>query len=144
MKVSRQQATENRARVVEAASRLFREHGFEGVGVADIMRAADLTHGGFYANFAGKSELEIEAVEAAFAETVVSLKVIAARSEDPLRSIVEYYLSPAHRDQPGVGCVVAALAPDATRAGLPLRDAFERGIKTYLGLLGDFPRLSGP
>ena len=61
MRVTREQAAANRERVLDAASTLFRKHGFDGVGVADIMKAAGLTHGGFYGQFASKEDLAAEA-----------------------------------------------------------------------------------
>ena len=70
MKVSREQAAQNRERIVEAAARLFRERGFEGIGVADLMKEAGLTHGGFYGHFSSKDDLIAEASEHALAESL--------------------------------------------------------------------------
>ena len=135
MKVSRQEAEENRARVVLKAGELFREYGFDGIGIADLMRAAGLTHGGFYGNFASKDDLAVEAVSTALAATTERLVETTASAPDRLGAITDYYLSDAHRDGLADGCVVAALAADAARGNEKLRAAFEAGIETYLDLL---------
>lgn len=135
MKVSREQAAKNRAHVVEVAGEQFREHGFDGIGIADLMKAAGLTHGGFYANFASKDDLAAEAASAALAETTARLTEATADAPDRLRAITDYYLSDRHHDDIATGCVVAALAPDAARGSEKLRTAFETGIETYLDLL---------
>jgi len=135
MRVSRAQADENRRRVVDVASELFRERGFEGIGVSDLMKAAGLTHGGFYGNFASKTDLEVEAALHSFDCTLDRLKEAISRSNDALATIVRFYLSTAHRDALAKGCGIAALAEDAARAGPELRTTFERGIRAYLDLL---------
>jgi TetR/AcrR family transcriptional repressor of nem operon len=135
MKVSRQQAEENRARVVDVAGTQFREHGFDGVGIADLMKAAGLTHGGFYANFASKDDLASEAAGRAIAETTARLKDGVQDAADPLAAVVDAYLSQEHRDALGSGCVLAALAADAARGSEKLRTAFEVGVENYLSLL---------
>jgi TetR/AcrR family transcriptional repressor of nem operon len=137
VKVSRQQASANRARVVEVASELFRAKGLDGIGVAELMRQAGLTHGGFYANFASKHDLAIEAVDAAFAGTRQKLLDVVAGAEDPLAALVKYYLSPLHRDDAQHGCVVAAIAGEAGRQDKEFRAAFERGILAYLSIIDD-------
>jgi TetR/AcrR family transcriptional repressor of nem operon len=135
MKVSREQARLNRAHVVEVAGAEFRRHGFDGIGVADLMKAAGLTHGGFYGNFASKDDLAAEASAHAIAETTNALTEHLAGAKDPLAAFVELYLSPEHRDNPAQGCVLAALAPDAARGSPALHQAFEQGVEDYLALL---------
>src|SRR5262245_10098091 len=112
MKVTREQAVENRERIVAAAARLFREHGFDGIGVADIMKSAGLTHGGFYGHFGSKDDLAAEACARALDRSVTKWDAIAAADGDPLATIVGSYLSEAHRDRPGSGCMVAAVGSD--------------------------------
>lgn len=135
MKVSRQQAEENRKRVVEVASALFRSHGFDGVSVADVMKGAGLTHGGFYANFASKDELAIEAIGDGLNRSRQHLLDIADGTADPLAALVRFYLSADHRDHPEAGCPIAALVSEAGRRDDSLRKAFERGIIGYLQIL---------
>src|SRR5437762_11734498 len=102
MKVSREQAAQNRERIVEAAARLFRERGFEGIGVADLMKEAGLTHGGFYGHFSSKDDLIAEASERALTESLVLWSEFADRaSGDPLPAVAGAYLTRRHRDNPG-------------------------------------------
>lgn len=142
MKVTREQAEKNRAHVVEVAGAQFRRHGFDGIGVADLMKAAGLTHGGFYNNFASKDALAAEAVTRVFAETTARMREVAAGAENPLAAAVGLYLSPLHRDSLEAGCAIAALSQDAARGSDPLRKAFEAGIVGYLDLLVDIAHLS--
>src|SRR4029453_7826596 len=99
MKVSREQAGQNRERIIEAAARLFRERGFEGIGVADLMKEAGLTHGGFYCHFSSKEVLIAEAAALALPRSLALLSTRPARtSGDPLSDIAGAYLSSGHRD----------------------------------------------
>lgn len=137
MRVSREQAAENRERVVAVAAEQFRAHGFDGIGVSDLMKAAGLTHGGFYGQFASKDDLAAEAATRAFVETTASLKARALATDDPFTTAISIYLSAAHRDSPDRGCAIAALSQDAARGSPKLRAAFEAGIEGYLGLIED-------
>src|SRR3982751_3803660 len=129
MKVSREQAARNRERIVEAAARLFRERGFEGIGVADLMKEAGLTHGGFYGHFASKDDLIAQAAGRALAESRSLWSGLAPTgSGDPLPAVAAAYLSSEHRDNPGAGCVLAALGPDVSRQG----PAGGRAVTTYV------------
>jgi TetR/AcrR family transcriptional regulator, transcriptional repressor for nem operon len=134
MRVSRERALENREQIIETAARLLRKHGFDGIGVADIMKAAGLTHGGFYRNFASKDDLAVKASEYAIADTKASLKEgLAQQPKDPLRILIERYVSPDHCDDPGSGCILPALAVDAARRDDPaLRAVFVTAIEFYL------------
>ncbi|MGU3541793.1 TetR/AcrR family transcriptional regulator [Methylobacterium sp. A52T] len=134
-KVSQEQAKLNRQRVVEVASSLFRERGLHGVGVADIMAAARLTHGGFYGQFASKDALAVEAFDAALAE----------EHRGKLDALIANYLSLGHIDAPGRGCPLAALANDVAREppGSPIRTHFSQGVERLVELLAELiPRTS--
>src|SRR5678815_3029070 len=99
MRVSREQATQNRERVLDTAAKLFRERGFAGLGVADLMKAADLTHGAFYGQFESKEDLMVQACARAFEDSLEQWQAAAARSpDDPLAGVASSYLSRAHRD----------------------------------------------
>lgn len=136
MRVSREQAEKNRANVIDVASRMFRERGFEGVGIADIMKAAGLTHGGFYGQFASKEHLVAEASTAAMSRTHKRWKsAVEAAPESPMRTIASFYLTPAHRDHPETGCAFAALAPDAARSAPDVKAAFEAGLENQIALV---------
>ncbi|MGP3991278.1 TetR/AcrR family transcriptional regulator [Streptomyces sp. 3N207] len=117
-RVSQAQAQENRKRVVETASRLFREQGTN-VSVADLMKAAGLTHGGFYKQFASKEALVDEATAHAFCELAelhtTGLERHAGQREAAQRELIATYLSVEHRDNAAGGCPVAGLATDMAR-----------------------------
>jgi TetR/AcrR family transcriptional regulator, transcriptional repressor for nem operon len=101
--------------ILKEAARLFRERGFDGAGVAEIMNAAGLTHGAFYAHFASKEALEAEAVERAFAQSDNRIFAMTANARDPKRVFLANYLSATHRNDVGSGCVIAALGPEIAR-----------------------------
>lgn len=133
MKVSREQMAENRERILGVAARRFREHGFDGISVADVMSEAGLTHGGFYGHFANKEELMAEAVRRAVTDTrALWTQARENKGTDPLTEVVHGYLSPRHRDRPGHGCAMAALAVDATRHGPQVREAMTAGLKQQI------------
>jgi len=137
MRVSREQAAENRDRIVDAAGRLFRERGFDGIGVANLMKAAGLTHGGFYGNFESKEDLAVEACERVLARTAETWPALAAKDpEAPLKGLLEQYLTARHRDRPGEGCIYAALAADVARQSSPaLRRTFTAGLRPLIDTL---------
>ncbi|MDR2333916.1 MAG: TetR/AcrR family transcriptional regulator [Burkholderiaceae bacterium] len=134
MKVSKTQAAENREGIVEAAARLYREKGLDGVGVAEITRDAGLTHGGLYRHFESKDALAREACLRAFEWTITPLEGLEPPSSDTasatkLHTLVHSYLSASHRDHPGEGCPAAALAADAARAGPEMSEVFAQGVE---------------
>lgn len=137
MKVSKAQAAENREGIVDAAARLYRQKGLEGVGVAEITRDAGLTHGGLYRHFESKDALAREACLRAFDWTITPLDGLGApeagdadtASTARLHALVQGYLSVDHRDHPGEGCPAAALAADAARAGPEMSEVFAQGVE---------------
>jgi TetR/AcrR family transcriptional regulator, transcriptional repressor for nem operon len=138
MRVSREQAALNRDRIIDAAGALFRAKGFGGVGVADIMKAADLTHGGFYGHFSSKDDLVAQARKRAMARAATNWeRVVADAPDTPFAALLKHYLSERHRDEPGKGCVFAALAADASRSGKVVRSAFAEGLEPLLDILTD-------
>jgi len=138
MKVTREQAKLNRERVVATAARLFRQQGFEATGVAELMQSAGLTHGGFYAQFGSKEQLMVEACERAREESEHRWQVLFERvPERRLSAIASSYLSPQHRDDPGAGCVLAALSIEASRQGPTLRAVFTQAARRFIGILGE-------
>ncbi|MBV7458020.1 TetR/AcrR family transcriptional regulator [Acidovorax sp. sif1233] len=136
MKVSKEQMAENRERILDAAARLFRERGFDGIGVADLMKSAGLTHGGFYGHFASKDELMAQATARALdglqSAWAALARGAAAQGRDPLAAIESAYLSPGHRDAPGQGCLLAALGGDASRQGPAVRRAVTEGMQAQV------------
>jgi TetR/AcrR family transcriptional repressor of nem operon len=141
MKVSREQAALNRERILEVAAQRFKEHGFGGIGVADLMREAGFTHGGFYGHFGSKEKLMAEAYALALERSRHGwAKRAAANPDDPVGEIARGYLSPRHRDNPGAGCAVAALAADAARQGPDIRGAVTKGLQSSFAYLAGLMR----
>jgi TetR/AcrR family transcriptional repressor of nem operon len=136
MRVSRQKAAENRERIIDAAGALFRKKGFDGIGVADIMKAAQLTHGGFYGHFASKDDLVSQASQRAMARAAMNwTNVTASAPKNPYAALLDHYLSPRHRDDPGHGCAFAALSGEAARCGKPVRSAFGSGLEALIEII---------
>ena len=135
MKVSREQAAKNRERILDTAAQLFRERGFEGIGVADTMKAAGLTHGAFYGHFSSKEDLIAQACGRAFIHSHERWSKMAGKPDDPLSSIVRSYLTRRHRDDPGTGCALAALGPDIARHGSGVRRVVADGLRSAFNLL---------
>ena len=130
------------ARILEKASRLFRERGFADVSVAEIMQATGLTHGPFYNHFESKEGLMVEAVEHASEEGLAALEAIP-RSEKGRRDFVSNYLSAAHRDCPEDGCFLAALASDIAREPA-VRSAMTTHLKAMIAKVAShFPWKKG-
>lgn len=145
MRVSRERADKNREHVIDVASRLFRERGFEGIGVADLMKEAGLTHGGFYGQFKSKEDLKVQASRRALSRNKDRwARVLAETPNDKLAVLARFYLTDAHRDRRSEGCALAALGGDAPRSSPELQAAFKDGIEEYLELLdGIVPASSG-
>ncbi|CAI1590581.1 Potential acrAB operon repressor [Serratia ficaria] len=131
VKVSKEQVRENRARIVEAASVLFRERGYDGVGIAELMSAAGLTHGGFYKHFASKADLLSEAMSCGFRRSAESSLGVEREK------FIADYLSRQHRDAMGKGCVMSALGTDTARQSESIKATFSAGIERQLSLLAD-------
>jgi TetR/AcrR family transcriptional regulator, transcriptional repressor for nem operon len=131
---TRKQLTHDR--IVETAARAIRRGGFQGVGVADIMKEAGLTHGGFYAHFDSRNALLAEAFERAGQEraAVVAQRSAArqARGATPLRALIEGYLSEEHLDSAETGCPVAALVSEIPRQADEVREAAGRRVRGFV------------
>jgi TetR/AcrR family transcriptional repressor of nem operon len=121
--------------IVEIAAQRIREAGTGAPGVAEIMKTAGLTHGGFYKHFASRDELIAEAADRSFADGSQRISELTEGAEDPLEALVEGYLSPEHRDAPGSGCGVAALSGDAARADDRVRRAYTAQVGRYVDRL---------
>ena len=136
MRVSRVQAEENRQKVIDVASRLFREHGFDGIGLKDLMEGAGLTHGAFYKQFASKDDLGGAGLQTRYGERLPPVvSAAAANPRDPLGAVIAFYLSMEHRANRMDGCPVVALGADAARQGAEVKASFEAGITGYLEML---------
>lgn len=124
-----------RERIVEAASRLFREHGIAAVGLAEIMAEAGLTVGTFYTHFESKEALVREALLRSLQARNEALAQALRKGE--LERAIRAYLSPEHRDTPGAGCAVAALAPEVARHPRATRATFATHVEPSLEALAD-------
>ncbi|MFJ5383726.1 TetR/AcrR family transcriptional regulator [Cupriavidus sp. CER94] len=141
-RVSKAEAEKNRAIIEQVSSRLFREQGFHGISVADLMGAAGLTHGGFYGHFESKDALAAIACTRAFEESEARWRKRVNEAPDhatALSSLIEAYLSTRNRNNAGTGCAVAALANDVAREGddKPVRAAFYEGLETLIDILAE-------
>jgi len=132
MKVSKEQVAENRQAILDAAARLFREHGFGGVGVAEITRAAGLTHGGFYRHFESKEALAAEVCTLSFERSVAKLETRFAAADGDPSEYFRQYLSPDHVVDAGNGCPMPTLAGDGAREHGLVPAALAEGIGLYL------------
>ena len=134
--MTREQAQENRERVLDAASELYRERGFHGIGVADLMKEAGLTHGAFYGQFSSKEDLMAEAcARASERSRELWRKLAELAPDDPVAEIAGAYLTAKHRDNLGAGCLVAALGPEVARQGPKVRHAVSEGLRAAFDFL---------
>ncbi|ASY63214.1 Transcriptional regulator, TetR family [Sinorhizobium sojae CCBAU 05684] len=145
MRVSRAQAEANREAVINAASRLFREHGFDGIGLKDLMKGAGLTQGGFYKQFDSKDDLAAQASRRAMEQATRRWSAVAAASPDALEALIELYLSMGHREEKSDGCPLVALGADAARQSEEVRAPFQNGIQAHLQILEELmPEAESP
>jgi TetR/AcrR family transcriptional repressor of nem operon len=123
-------------RIVKAASRRVRRDGIGNISVAELMKQAGLTHGGFYRHFDSRDDLVAEAIAEALAQGSQRVRASAELSNPAaLAAIVDGYLSRVHRDKPETGCAVAAVPTDIVRCGAPARAAYSRQVLSYIELL---------
>lgn len=129
MRVSREQMAENRRRILDEASRLFRAKGFDAVGVAEVMKAAGLTHGGFYGHFSSKDDL--------VAQTLAYVLAADAGGGGDLRAYLHAYLSPHHRDNAADGCPTAGLVADIRHQTAAARVAMTEGLRSQVDRISE-------
>ncbi len=135
-------AADNRQSIIETAGRLFRERGFDGVGVADLMKAAGFSHGGFYNHFPSKAALAAEAASSGLKHSRSELLDVLMNEQRPgssgLAKHVEHYLSPEHLDDRAGGCTIASLACDAARRNEEIQVGFAPGIEEELNTFASY------
>jgi TetR/AcrR family transcriptional repressor of nem operon len=137
MRITKQQADENKARIVETAAALFREKGFDGTSVADLMRTAGLTHGGFYNHFESKDDLEAAACAHVFCNTVAAIDAVAGIADPAERAQAfdaykRRYVSKKARDAVAARCPMVAFAGDVSRQPQSVREEYAAGLHKYL------------
>lgn len=134
MRVSREQAAENRTKILHTAAQLFREKGFDGIGIADLMKKVGLTHGGFYGHFASKEDLMAQTCDYAVDEILEQGQASRTSAKGKgYKAFIAHYLSLEHRDNPGSGCLMAALGVDAARQSPVIKRAFTQSFNRLLG-----------
>ena len=136
MRIKAKQSEQHKKEIIASADRLFRARGFDAVSVAEFMRAAGLTHGGFYNHFESKGELEAEAVRHACSRSVAGVEKVGKAPADQRGSAVEGYiddyLSPRARDGTTPLCASLAYGGEAPRAGKQARAALSEGLEAYV------------
>jgi TetR/AcrR family transcriptional repressor of nem operon len=139
MRYSREHKLETHARIVRKASVKLRERGAHGIGVADLMKDAGLTHGGFYAHFNSREALVIEAFSHAMDRSTERWRKLAETvpPEKRLAKVVNSYLTPAHRDDPGRGCAIPALGAEIARESSRTRKVFAGRLEQMIDALAD-------
>ena len=137
MRYSKEHKQETHARIVKKASVRLREKGAHGIGVADLMKEAGLTHGGFYAHFDSRTQLLAEAVDRAGADTLERMRKATGRAapQDALRTFVEAYLSDGHVASPQAGCALATLGSEMPRQAPEVRQVCARRLKEMVDLV---------
>jgi TetR/AcrR family transcriptional repressor of nem operon len=139
MRYSKEHKLETHARIVKKASVRLREKGAHGIGVADLMKDAGLTHGGFYAHFDSREALVIEAFAYAMDRSTERWRRLAETipPEKRMAAVVESYLTPLHRDDPGHGCAVTALGAEIARESPKTRKAFAAKLEQMVDMLAE-------
>jgi TetR/AcrR family transcriptional repressor of nem operon len=139
MRYSKEHKQETHARIVKKASVRLREKGAHGIGVADLMKEAGLTHGGFYAHFDSREALVMEAFGYAMDRSTERWRKLAEQTppDKRLATIVENYLTPLHRDDPGHGCAVPTLGAEIARESPKTRKAFAAKLEQMIDMMAD-------
>ena len=135
MKVSRQRVAEHRAALVETAKKQLQERGFDGAGVLDISREAGLTQGALYGQFKSKDALAAEACRDAFAKGAAAWQQLSLSAPDALLAYLDAYLSDAHVQDVGSGCLMAACVSEVRRQAPAIGEAFASGFETMVELV---------
>lgn len=136
MRMSRHDAAKNRERVLRTASEMFRKDGYDGTGIAALMKASGMTNGAFYKQFDSKEALIAEATAQALTENAAAwTKVLAKAEGDPLAVIAQWYLSDPHLEHRDRGCTYATLAAEAPRHEGAVRKAFDDGLRRTLEII---------
>lgn len=122
----------SRERILEVAAAQLRELGLDGVSIGDLMKAVDLTHGGFYGHFASRDDLVAAALDKALTDGEASaIRSSSAKGKRTLKSVANSYLSKVHRDNPDSGCAVAALSGDVARSNDQNREIMSKHLARY-------------
>ena len=132
MRKSREEAAETRARIIRKASKEFNQHGIAGTGLADVMKSAGLTHGGFYKHFQSKDQLVAEALERSFEKLFGAMEHLA---DEGIPEVINEYLSRVHRDDFDNACPLPALGSELWRAGGETRQKASEGVLRFVSIV---------
>ena len=138
MRVTKEVAAQNRRKILETATQLFKARGIDNVSVADLTKAAGFTHGGFYNHFESKADLAIETIRYAFEQALNEISgegATMAGNVIPMAERLAQYLSPEHRDEPTGGCPTGSLPVDVGRQAAGAQQAFADGLERYIDLI---------
>jgi TetR/AcrR family transcriptional repressor of nem operon len=140
MRYEQSHKQETKARVLKAAAKALREKGPQGVGVAEVMRSAGLTHGGFYAHFPSKDAFLTESLKEAFAQAAERLEKTTTdlSPREALAAYVDFYVSAGHRDSSTGGCAIVALNSELPRQSKKFRAVFDAGVKRIIARLEEW------
>ncbi|WP_231974235.1 TetR/AcrR family transcriptional regulator [Pseudonocardia sp. HH130630-07] len=140
-RITQEQKRLNRERIVGAAGEGFRRRGVDGIGIDELMKAAGMTHGGFYNHFASKDDLALEVLHQGFTDSLAELDAIRAAhpgsARAALHDMVDRYVDAGHRDRPEQGCASAAFVSDTGRHGSAAQAEYRRGLDGYLTAIAD-------
>jgi TetR/AcrR family transcriptional repressor of nem operon len=145
MRYSESHKAETHQKILRIASRALREKGPDNLAVAEVMKEAGLTHGGFYAHFKSKDALLAEALTSVFlrAGDNIDKMTEGLPPRHALATYIDFYVSPRHRDNPSTGCPITALNSDMPRQSKKFRDTFDRGVKVLVGRIAGWLAASG-
>ncbi|WP_145152737.1 TetR/AcrR family transcriptional regulator [Paenibacillus xylanexedens] len=132
-----------RGKIVESAARAFRTNGIQEVSVPFIMKGAGLTHGGFYSHFDNKEQLVAEACEYAISDTIALLQNVADQEEQhpKINKVIDYYLSPYHRDQTEMSCIFPALSSEISRSSEEVRQVFTHELERMISFISNLAEI---
>ncbi len=140
-RLTQEQKKLNHDKIIEAAGRGFRTHGVNGIGIAEVMKAAEMTHGGFYNHFDSKDDLAREVIRQGFTSSLTALADIREEHPGSARAALDHmfdqYLNARHRDHPENGCASAALVTDAGRDGVAAQSEYQHGLDGFFSAITD-------
>ncbi|TVX86919.1 TetR/AcrR family transcriptional regulator [Paenibacillus agilis] len=134
-----------RNKIVESAAKAFRTHGIHNVSVPFIMKGAGLTHGGFYSHFDNKEQLVAEACRYAISDTIALLQQAADADQEKqnskINTVIDYYLSPYHRDNTEMGCIIPALSGEISRSSEEIRQVFTYELERMIAFISNLAEI---
>lgn len=133
-----------RKHILTSAAKAFRTNGVRNISLPYIMKGAGLTHGGFYAHFANKEQLVIEACHYAISDTIAVLQNVAEKNKEQpkITTVIDFYLSLEHRDQSEVGCILPALSGEISQLSEEVRQAYTNELQRFIAFISGMAQVS--